>query len=136
MNAFIHLQKYFSLLNVDFVHLNKSWNYQKVISPFYRVYLIERGGGILTTGYQKEVLEKDHPYLIPGFTMCNYCCTSFLHQYYVHVAEESQGQILFDFDRHFKITWKPVGYLFSKQIEFPVGEIPDNDQVRIAKVFA
>lgn len=90
----------FSLLNVDFVHLNKNWNYRKIISPFYRIYLIEKGSGTLQTASQTEVLEKGYLYLIPSYTMCNYSCTNYLYQYYTHVVEESaDGSSLFLFNR-------------------------------------
>ena len=90
----------FSLLNVDFVRLNKSWNYRNVISPFYRLYLIDKGGGTLETPSESQLLEKGHLYLIPAFTMCNYNCNSYLHQYYLHIAEEStDGASLFLWNR-------------------------------------
>ncbi|MEX2232392.1 MAG: AraC family transcriptional regulator [Cyclobacteriaceae bacterium] len=90
----------FSLLNADAVHLNKNWNYRNIISPFYRLYFIDEGMGTLSTSSQSHLLEKGHLYLIPGFTICNYCCTDYLHQYYLHFTEEStDGTSLFLWNR-------------------------------------
>ncbi|MEO5600211.1 MAG: AraC family transcriptional regulator [Cyclobacteriaceae bacterium] len=90
----------FSLLNADAVHLNKNWNYRNIISPFYRLYLVDEGVGTLSTSSQSHLLEKGHLYLIPGFTICNYCCTDYLHQYYLHFTEEStDGTSLFLWNR-------------------------------------
>lgn len=79
----------FSLLNTDYVQLNESWNYLNVISPFYRLYLIDDGIGHLSTPEQSITLEKGQLYLIPSFTMFNQTCPSNLSQFYVHFIEES-----------------------------------------------
>ncbi|SFW81878.1 helix-turn-helix domain-containing protein [Chitinophaga sancti] len=86
----------FSLLNTDYVQLNESWNYFNVISPFYRLYLIDDGIGFLSNPDQHITLEKGNLYLIPSFTMFNQTCPSHLSQYYVHFIEESSdGSSLF-----------------------------------------
>lgn len=79
----------FSLLNTDYVQLTESWNYLNVISPFYRLYLIDDGVGFLSNPDQHITLEKGHLYLIPSFTMFNQTCPSHLSQYYLHFIEES-----------------------------------------------
>jgi AraC family transcriptional regulator len=90
----------FSLLNADCVKLNKNWNYRNIISPFYRLYLIEDGDGKLYTPEDSQILEKGYLYLIPSFTICNYTCSGYLHQYYLHLAEEStDGTSLFLWNR-------------------------------------
>jgi AraC family transcriptional regulator len=90
----------FSLLNADCVHLNKTWNYRNVISPFYRLYLIDDGAGALYTSSQSDILRKGYLYLIPSFTICNYHCSEYLHQYYLHLTEESpDGSSLFVWNR-------------------------------------
>lgn len=86
----------FSLLNTDYVLLNNTWNYLNVISPFYRLYLINDGSGMLSNPEQSMKLEKGYLYLIPDFTMVNQTCKSSLSQYYVHFIEEtSDGSSLF-----------------------------------------
>lgn len=90
MNKF-RLKSTFSLLNADYVQLNKNWNYRNIISPFYRLYLIDGGEGKLSSPDNSQVLEKGYLYLIPSFTTCNYYCREHLSQYYLHIIEESTG---------------------------------------------
>lgn len=108
----------YSLLNADFAKLNKSWNYRNIISPFYRMYLIIDGQGILNTPAQTHVLEKGYLYLIPSFTICNYSCDDFLHQYYLHITEESMdGNSLFQWNRKiFKVQANPSDLSNFKRI--------------------
>lgn len=90
----------YSLLNTDYVQLNESWNYLNVISPFYRLYLIDSGIGYLSNPDQSITLEEGYLYLIPSFTIFNQTCPSYLSQYYVHFIEESpDGSSLFATNR-------------------------------------
>jgi len=83
----------FSLLNVDYVQLNKSWNYKHIISPFYRLYLIDEGHGTLSNTTQNITLEGHFLYLIPSFTLCSYYCPSHLSQYYLHILEATSDEV-------------------------------------------
>ena len=109
MNKIIHKSS-FSLLNADYVQLNKNWNYKNVISPFYRLYLIDEGFGTLFTGGESIVLEAGFLYLIPSFTLCNYHCEVHLSQFYLQILEESNdGSSLFAFNRKaFKVPASAV----------------------------
>ena len=91
MNKFA-FKSTFSLLNVDYVQLNKSWNYKHIISPFYRLYLISEGHGTLYNTTQSITLESGYLYLIPSFTSCNYVCPEHLTQYYLHLLEDSSDE--------------------------------------------
>lgn len=82
------LKSSFSLLNIDRVKLDTQWNYRNIISPFYRLYLIEDGKGRLFNTELSLPLEKGFLYLVPSYTLCNYSCDNYLDQYYVHFAEE------------------------------------------------
>src|SRR5215217_9063324 len=99
----------FSLLNADFVKLDSQWSYKKVISPFYRLYLITGGQGCVSDGRSSITLEKGYIYLIPSFMLCNYDCSDYLEQYYVHIYEENpDGFSLFGSNRKlFKIEAQP-----------------------------
>lgn len=83
------LKSSFSLLNVDYVKLNKSWNYKNIISPFYRMYLIDEGEGLLSNPTDSIVLEPGFLYLVPSFTLCSYTCQDHLGQYYIQLIEDS-----------------------------------------------
>ncbi|MGE9313042.1 helix-turn-helix domain-containing protein [Niabella sp. CJ426] len=83
------LQYSFSLLNIDYVHLSTKWNYQNVISPYYRIYYIDGGQGEISDAHSRVCLEPGYLYMIPSFTLCNLRCDNFLSQYFVQFFEES-----------------------------------------------
>jgi AraC family transcriptional regulator len=87
------LQHTFSLLNVDYVHLNTKWNYRNVISPYYRIYYIDRGAGEISDPTVLLKLEPGYLYIIPSFTLCNLSCNDHLGQYFVQFFEESSDGI-------------------------------------------
>lgn len=87
------LKHSFSLLHVDHVHLNKTWNYKHVISPYYRLYYIDEGEGAIWDVQKKLRLEGSFIYLIPSFTLCNLHCPNYLSQYFIQFFEESPDGI-------------------------------------------
>jgi AraC-like DNA-binding protein len=90
----------FSLLHVDYVKLNKNWNYTNVISPYFRIYYIDEGEGFISNKQEKIKLERGHFYMIPSFTLCHLFCKGYLSQYFVHCFEESaEGISLFENSR-------------------------------------
>lgn len=91
---------YFSLLHIDYVKLNKKWNYENVISPYYRLYYIDEGNGFVSDSSERLLLEPGYLYLIPSFTICNLNCEEYLSQYFIQFFEESPDGInLFNNDR-------------------------------------
>jgi hypothetical protein len=46
----------FSLLHIDYVKLNKKWNYTNVISPYFRIYYIDEGEGFILSKQAKLYL--------------------------------------------------------------------------------
>lgn len=90
----------FSLLHIDYVKLNKKWNYTNVISPYFRVYYIDEGEGFIATKNEKIKLEAGYLYIIPSFTLCHLYCKTYLSQYFLHFFEESAAGIsLFENNR-------------------------------------
>ncbi|MBC7847528.1 MAG: helix-turn-helix transcriptional regulator [Flavobacterium sp.] len=83
----------FSLLHVDYVKLNHNWNYNNVISPYYRFYYIDDGLGYISDSSSRLTLEPGYLYLIPSFTICNLNCDSYLSQYFIQFFEESPDGI-------------------------------------------
>jgi AraC-like DNA-binding protein len=89
-----------TLLNTDYVQLNKNWNYKNVTSTFYRMYYIDGGEGKLYNAESTVKLEPGFIYLVPSFTNCNYYCDDRLSQYYLSFMEEStDGGSLFSANR-------------------------------------
>jgi AraC-like DNA-binding protein len=90
----------FSLLHVDYVKLNKAWNYTNVISPYFRIYYIDEGEGFVSSRHEKIKLERGYLYIIPSFTLCHLRCDSYLSQYFLHFFEDSaEGISLFENNR-------------------------------------
>lgn len=91
----------FSLLHIDYVKLNNNWNFNNVISPYYRLYYIDEGMGIISNNSDKLILEPGYLYLIPSFTICNLNCEEYLSQYFIQFFEESpDGISLFNQNRN------------------------------------
>lgn len=92
---------FFSLLNIDHVKLNSKWNYSNIVSPYYRIYYIDEGEGMLSSADGECKLEQGYIYIIPSFTFCNLYCPFYLSQYFVQFFEESTNGIsLFHNKRH------------------------------------
>ena len=83
----------FSLLHVDYVKLNHNWNFNNVISPYYRLYYIDEGMGSISDSSNRLILEPAYLYLIPSFTICNLNCDTYLSQYFIQFFEESPDGI-------------------------------------------
>lgn len=118
------LQNTFSLLNVDYVKLTSKWNYQNVISPYYRIYYIDEGSGQISDQRNILQLEPGYFYIIPSFTLCNFSCSSHLGQYFVQFFEESaDGVSLFARSRMVsKIEASPMDiHLFKRLLEINPG---------------
>ncbi|AOZ99201.1 helix-turn-helix domain-containing protein [Flavobacterium commune] len=91
----------FSLLHIDYVKLNHNWNFNNVISPYYRLYYIDEGMGTISNSSDKLILEPGYLYLIPSFTICNLNCEEYLSQYFIQFFEESpDGISLFNQNRN------------------------------------
>lgn len=94
------LQHTFSLLNIDHVNLNSKWNFINVISPYYRIYYIDKGIGEISNAEITLKLEAGYLYIIPSFTLCNMSCGGHMSQYFVQFFEESfDGNSLFSNSR-------------------------------------
>ena len=83
----------FSLLHIDYVKLNHNWNFNNVISPYYRLYYIDEGIGFISDSSTRLTLEPGYLYLIPSFTICNLNCDTYLSQYFIQFFEESPDGI-------------------------------------------
>jgi AraC-like DNA-binding protein len=78
------------LLNVDECRA-QNWNFQKVTSPFARLYLVKSGEGNIVHNHKKYELKPDRMYLIPSFTLCNYSSETFLGHIYIHFIPQITG---------------------------------------------
>lgn len=78
-----------SLLNAAHVQLDTRWDYNNVISPFTRMYLVKNGSGKVFHHQQQFHLQQGFLYLVPSFTYSRYQCDSYMEQYYVHFLEDA-----------------------------------------------
>lgn len=108
----------FSLLHIDYVKLNNSWNFNNVISPYYRLYYIDEGMGSISNNSGKLILEPGYLYLIPSFTICNLNCEVYLSQYFIQFFEESpDGISLFNQTRNvMKLPATEIDIILIKQM--------------------
>jgi len=76
----------FHLRNTALLSFDTNSDYQDIISPFTRIYLITEGNGSLIIGNHKIQLESGNLYLIPSFTSCTYHFGAGLSHYYIHLS--------------------------------------------------
>ena len=85
------------LLHARHVQLDGRWRYEGVVSPFSRIYLITDGAGWVFHHGTRFELRPGNLYLIPRYTMGTYHCDDVLNQTYLHVLDDSSGDVaLFD----------------------------------------
>lgn len=75
------------------MQLGEKWNYNNVLSPYFRLYYIDSGSGTISDASNSIVLEPGYLYLIPSFTLCNLSCNARLGQYFVQFFEDSANGI-------------------------------------------
>ncbi|ANW95896.1 AraC family transcriptional regulator [Wenyingzhuangia fucanilytica] len=78
-----------SLLNVGYVNLNEAWDFENVISPFFRLYYITDGDAYVYHHQKRYDLKPGYMYLIPSFTYSHYKCSGSMSQYYISALEVS-----------------------------------------------
>jgi AraC-like DNA-binding protein len=83
------LPLHLTLLNAGYAALDEKWNYDDVLSPFSRLYLIRAGEAKVYHHDRIFHLETDRLYLVPSFTYSRYRCEHRMEQYYVHFLEEA-----------------------------------------------
>lgn len=76
----------FQLRNIALYSFNSNQNYEDIISPFTRIYLITEGSGYIITGNTKIILEKGYLYIIPGYTSCTYHFQKGLVHIFIHAG--------------------------------------------------
>ena len=75
-------------LNVGLARHNGDWNWQRVNSPFARIYYVTEGEAELLLPTGTQPLCPGHMYLIPPFTTHGYRCHSHFVHYYLHIYED------------------------------------------------
>lgn len=107
-----------SLLHTGYIDLGSEWQFEGVISPFSRLYLITEGEAWVMHHQQKFTLKPGYLYLIPSFSLSRYHCEKQMTQYYVSFLEETEsGLSVFDvlgFD--YEIPTRTIDHLLVERL--------------------
>lgn len=79
------------LLYTGFYRVGTWWNYQNVVSPFFRLFLVTKGQATVYMNKRKYTIEQGDFFLIPAFVSHSYECVNFMEHYYVCFFHESVG---------------------------------------------
>lgn len=102
------------LHNVGLYSATDKKEYIDIISPFSRLYLINKGSGSISTGDDHIYLEEGYLYLIPSYTFCTYKFSHDIRQYYIHFSTHmSSGLNVFD---HFSYHKQVKAHTFDLHI--------------------
>lgn len=108
------------LLNIGLVKLDSTWDYDNIISPFVRMYLITSGSAYVYHNDKKFDLKPGYMYLIPSYTYSRYKCKLEHEQVYISFLEEvGHGLSIFDFNNFIyqKKTTRFDEYCFRRLID-------------------
>ena len=85
------------LLNVGFAEHHADWNWEKISSPFFRIYLIAEGQATVIINNIKYLLLPGKLYLIPPYTTHTDRNDCFFSIFYIHIYEDLRNNIsMFD----------------------------------------
>lgn len=81
----------FALKNSGRLRFEQDQDYQEVISPFTRLYMVHEGYGWIKTEGEKIILEPGFLYLIPSLRSCSYHFSKDMLHRYVHFSMSLQN---------------------------------------------
>lgn len=87
-----HYNLSLSLLYAGFKRVETWWNFQDVISPFYRLYYIKEGEGTVYMNQTSYKLSANQLFLIPKFAFHSYACNDFMDHYYICFFDDMAGK--------------------------------------------
>ncbi|MFR8837012.1 MULTISPECIES: AraC family transcriptional regulator [Bacteroides] len=84
---------FLSMIYTGFKRVGTWWNYKNVISPFYRLYYVEKGKGKVYINNLLYELTPGTLFLIPKFTFHSYECDDFMDHYYICFFDDMAGSV-------------------------------------------
>ena len=98
------------LLNAGHAEHYANWNYEKIRSPFARIYYVTKGTATIMLDKGKHTLKPEYLYLLPSFTTHSDECTGEFALYYIHIYETGTNisGIFEHFDFPFEIKAIPI----------------------------
>lgn len=97
-------QMHFLVLKIGEAHCNSNWNYDKVCSPFTRIYYVTNGHAKVVLPNKVQELNPGCMYIIPQFTPHSCICNEEFSHYYIHIYNESDYNIFDDWILPTEIT--------------------------------
>ncbi len=79
------------MLYAGSIRVEKWWNFQNIISPFYRLYYIQDGHAKVYLNNKSYELSPNQLFLIPKFTFHSYECDNFMTHYYICLFDDLTG---------------------------------------------
>lgn len=104
------------MLNVGYAEHDGDWNFEKINSPFTRIYLVTDGEAEVEIKGMRHSLTEGHLYIIPAFTEHSDISSGVFNHYYVHFYEDAGlgRDIVGEFDFPFEIPATEIdGHLFK-----------------------
>ena len=81
------------MLNVGLSTHHADWNWQKVSSPFIRIFYVVEGEAMLHLPEEDVRLKPNHMYIIPAYTTHSYECHGLFKLYYLHTYEGFKNEM-------------------------------------------
>jgi len=86
------------LLNIGYAKLNSNWNYNNVISPYTRLYMVTKGEAYIYHNNKEYNIKAGNMYLIPSYTYSSYRCNLMFELYHINFFEELGNKLsIYDF---------------------------------------
>lgn len=95
---------HFLVLHIGEICCKGNWNYKNICSPFTRIYYIVEGEAQIKFQDRTQDLIPGFMYIIPAFTIHSYICHSNFRHFYVHIYNESDHDILEDWEMPTEIS--------------------------------
>ena len=112
------------MLNVGYATHHADWNWQKVSSPFIRIFYIEEGEAMLHLPQKDVRLISEHMYIIPAYTIHSYECHGVFKLYYIHMYEGFKNEM--NLDETYELpTEVPAGKDIKQLFEHLTLQYPD-----------
>lgn len=107
------------MLNVGFAIHDRDWNFEKINSPFTRIYFVTEGKAAVSINSEIHELTPGNMYIIPAFTEHTDLCTGVFKHFYVHLYEEdvdSGDGIIGNYDFPFEIPGQPIDRMLFESL--------------------
>ena len=91
-------QMNYLVLHIGEACCRDNWNYKNICSPFTRIYYVTKGHAQIQLPEKKQDLRQGYMYIVPAFTKHSYICNEEFCHYYIHIYNESDHDILEDWE--------------------------------------